>query len=367
MEPSYLKIDSLMSEYGIPHLNDSTSSGYHFISQIPFSSPVHRRLEEIGHLEDSLKEKYARVQSDDDKRKRPVPERDALGYSAIGRLMEYLSHRVIDEAGPESPIPITVSDAAVMRVERGREGMSMDITQYGDPLYMRDIRTTFSTHQKHKVYVGRVGKKLARRMPVYATVPRDNLSYRELFRIRKDLKLAAEYASQCSGTIPDAAVGWDRVISDYRRSRLYQFHQEFDSIEHDPPHTWPYAYWKLDLSTLPPCAANTIRNACWGLLNPTCLQTLCRILYADGWHPKHIAGLVRSYYESREGWGVDWEKYNPETRADFWVRIYCGLIVTGVDTLKDFDCRHQQAKGFCPVHWCGFKLEDYRARIEKRR
>lgn len=366
MEPSYLAIEELFSHYAIAHINDSTSSGYHFVSRIPFSHPVHRRLERIGHLEPELTDKYALRSASDRKRVRATPRRAALGYSGIGRLHEYLSHRVILQTRGLSPIPVTISDTAIHRRQRGREGMSMDITQYADPLYMRDIRTTFSTHQKHKVYIGRVGLALARRMPVYATLPRQDLGYRELFHLRRNLNEAAKYAGQCCGLIPAAAEGWGRLISDYRRSSLFSFHREFDSVPHHPRRLWKSTYLALDLSRLPPCVAHPIRNANWSLLSPTNLQNICRVLLAEGWLPSHIGGLLRAHYEEDLNWDTDWQKYDASCRANFWARIYCGMLHTGADDLSTFSCAAHQQRGFCPCHWCGFRLEDYRDRLEAR-
>jgi len=364
MEPSYQAIRSLFRRYGIEHINDTTSSGYHFLSFVPFSSPVHRKLERIGHLEPELAAKYAQRRNDDDKRLRRLPRRAGLGYSGMGRLHEFLSQAVIFRTRGLSPVPVTVSDTAVSRSKRGREGMSMDITQYADPLYMRDIRTTFSTHQKHKVYIGKVGAALAESMPVYATVPRGNLDIRELYRIRRNLRAAAEHARGCSGTIPDASAGWERLIDDYRRSTLFAFHRDFDSVSQYPRSRWAATYLGLDLEKLPPCVAQALRNPNWSLLVPTNIRNLCRFFLSLGWHPKHIAGLLRARYEEDLGWDTDWNKYDPSTRADFWARVYCGMVCTGADDLADFNCIAHQSRGFCPNHWCGQRLEDYRERLQ---
>jgi len=366
MEPTYTAIENVLRQYAIPHINDCTSSGYHFISEIPFSSPVHKRLEGIGHLEKSLREKYALVPGGDNKRKRPVPDRDGKAYSGIGRLIEFLCHRVIRQARGESPLEITISDAATGRSPRGREGMSLDITQYGDPLYMRDIRTSFSTHQKHKVHVKKVGLENGRALPVQATVPRNELSFFELFEIRKDLERAAEYAAQNRTAIPDAGEGWERVLEDYLASPLYSFHREFDAVEQEPPSRWPETYWKLNLDSLPPCAAKALRNAKQELIIPTNLQNICRIFFALGWHPKHIAGLIRSYYKRDLGWYTDWTKYDPQTRANFWARVYCGLLIDGLDSLKDFNCASQAEKGICPHPGCGYDLDRLRDAVYRR-
>ena len=113
MEPVYLAIEELLEEYGIPHINDSTSSGYHFISLIPYSSTVHRKLERIGFPEKSLLNKDSQTHREDNKRLRKLPLRAARGYSAIGRLHEFLSHLVIRRTRKSSPLPVTISDAAV--------------------------------------------------------------------------------------------------------------------------------------------------------------------------------------------------------------------------------------------------------------
>jgi hypothetical protein len=366
LEPAYRAIEDLFQDYSLPHLNDSTASGYHFVSRVPFSSPVHGRLEKIGTLEKSLLDQYAFVPGGDNKRKRPIPERDGRGYSAIGRLTEFLCHRVIEKASPRSELSITISDTARGRGARGREGMNLDITQYGDPLSMRTIRTSFSTHQKHKVYVGKVSIETARALPFFASVPRGKFSYQELFEIRRDLKEAARYADRAKSLVPDGAGGWGKVLDDYLDSRLYAFHRDFDSVEIDPPHRWAETYWKTDLSVLPACVANALRNPTWGLLVPSSIQTVCRVLMSRGWHPKHIAGLIYSHYTRNLDWGIDWTKYHAETRANFWARIYCGLIATGRDTLDDLNCVSHTEKGFCPSPWCGHNLSDSREALRKR-
>ena len=366
MEPTYRAIENLFRSYSLPHLNDSTASGYHFVSRIPFSSPVHARLERIGTLERSLLDKYAFVPGGDNKRKRAVSERDGRGYSAVGRLTEFLCHRVIEKAREKSELSITISDTARGRGPRGREGMNLDITQYGDPLFMRTIRTSFSTHQKHKVYVGKVSLETARALPFFAAVPRGRLSYRDLFEIRRDLREAARYARTAQSSVPDGAAGWGKILDDYLASPLYAFHREFDSVEIDSPHRWGETYWKTDLGALPACGAGALRNPAWGLLVPTSIQTVCRVLMSRGWHPKHIGGLIYSHYTRNHDWGIDWTKYHAETRANFWARVYCGLIATGIDTLDDFNCVSHTEKGFCPSPWCGHNLSECRDALLKR-
>jgi hypothetical protein len=74
------------------------------------------------------------------------------------------------------------------------------------------------------------------------------------------------------------------------------------------------------------------------LLKPAGIQLVTRVLLADGWHPRHIAGLIRSKFENPIfGWGVDWHDYEPSTRADFYTRLFAGLWATGVNILPCHD------------------------------
>jgi hypothetical protein len=84
------------------------------------------------------------------------------------------------------------------------------------------------------------------------------------------------------------------------------------------------------------------------LLKPAGIQLITRSLLAAGWHPRHIAGLVRSKFEDAAfQWGSAWESYEPATRADFYVRLFAGLYETGRDSLVDFNCTSNGEKGFC--------------------
>ena len=53
-------------------------------------------------------------------------------------------------------------------------------------------------------------------------------------------------------------------------------------------------------------------------------------LWQKGWHPRSIAGLIRSKFERDYGWGTYWYRYDAAARADFYVRVLCGeLLLSG--------------------------------------
>jgi len=226
---------------------------------------------------------------------------------------------------------------------------------------MRDIRCPFSTYQKHKYLQGKFGSRAAEEIPILVTLPRPKkYPVNALLDMRSDFGRCEEYAAEVSTKIPDSAVGVHKLINSYRSSRLYKFHRYFDSAEHDDPSVWPETYDRFDLSKLPYCVTHCLQYPNDNLLKPTNLQTLTRVLIKMGWHPKHIAGLVRSKLERDYGWGTLWYKYDASTRANFYIRLFAGLLCTGVDKEEDLNCAAHCEKGYCWQPHCGFNLADYR-------
>ena len=53
------------------------------------------------------------------------------------------------------------------------------------------------------------------------------------------------------------------------------------------------------------------------------------------------------------------------TRADFDVRVFAGMLATGLDTLVDFNCASAQEKDICPRTGCPFDLRVDRDRLAR--
>jgi hypothetical protein len=96
---------------------------------------------------------------------------------------------------------------------------------------------------------------------------------------------------------------FENLIRSYKRSRLYQFHKYFDYQEHNTYWDWQKTYDRFDLYSVPPYASHALSVPNDHLLKPTNLQILTKVLAGMGWHPKHIAGLIRSKFERDHGWG----------------------------------------------------------------
>jgi hypothetical protein len=157
-----------------------------------------------------------------------------------------------------------------------------------------------------------------------------------------------ELARRACVRIPEQSEGTARLVDCYLASRLRRFHEFFYSTWHDPRERWPQTYGRIPLEPLPLCVQKIILWPNDLLLKPAGIQLVTRCLLAHGWHPRHIAGLVRSRFEDEAlNWGINWNDYEPGTRADFYTSIFAGLQATGLDRLVDLNCTSNAEKGFC--------------------
>jgi hypothetical protein len=161
-------------------------------------------------------------------------------------------------------------------------------------------------------------------------------------------------------------VGTENIIADYKRSALKQFHEYFYSVEHERPEDWPATYDRIPLGDLPPCISDMLRFPNDSLLKPAEIRHLVRVLLAKDWHPRHIAGLLRSKYERDYGWGPEWYTYNAGMRADFYCRVFAGLVFLGKDNFTDFHCTSIKETNVCMYNNCICNLEEYRSILSRK-
>jgi hypothetical protein len=195
-------------------------------------------------------------------------------------------------------------------------------------------------------------------MLVAVPVPEDDPEI--AYAARGDLTLAAALASSTTTSIPEAVAGTESLIADYRRSDLASFHREFERVEPERPDWWPSSYDRLDLGGLPSCVRRILEEPNDLLLRPACIQLVVRALVAQGWHPRHVAGLIRSKYARQYGWVPGLHFDRPGVRADFYTRLFAGLMAVGRDQLVDLNCVSTQEKGLCPGVPCGWDLRALR-------
>ncbi|PIU18595.1 MAG: hypothetical protein COT16_01670 [Elusimicrobia bacterium CG08_land_8_20_14_0_20_44_26] len=360
IEPAYRKILEVFARFGIKPLTIMTGQGYHFTFKISRFSFADKILERCGFVSDSLKNSYKTVKG---RRKRPVSIRHGRAFEGMGKILEFIVQTVIRELGQENfQLPCVITDVAVGPSRRGhREALSFDLSMYGDPIFMRDIRCPFSTHQKHKMQWYKVGKDIAEDIPPRLAIPRNGITLEEALKIRISPEKTIELAKKVSCKIPDFSKEFPKLYKEYQSSKLYKLHKSFDREKIDDPSDWPKTYDALDTETLPVCTRLCILLPNNNLLRPTNLQNLVRVLLYKGWHPKHIAGLVYSkYVREQYNWTENWQKYNPSSRANFYVRIFSDLILAGIDKEVDMNCVSANEIGFCVKEWCGWNLSDFK-------
>jgi len=329
LEPIYQIISQTFGEECII---DTTWSGYHLLTNIWKKSSVYELLFELGKswrddgtprcLEKSLVTAYNEKIYDDLKRNSGTDLKDGVVYQQFGRVLEFLSHQIIQQAQEKVSLPVTICDST-------EECLSLDLSQYADPVYMRIIRSVFSSWDKHNQIESLsqiVGK------PPFLDIVRkygsyENQDIKQVLHLAQDYERAVEYNQQFSNCIPLAGKKTLALIEQYAQSKLYSFHQEFDKTEHDATDE-NYKLAKFD------------HNLSWDtremmeypnptLLQPRNLKRLTEELMSKGWHPKHIGGMLAGRYEA-EGKGWDkryWSKYKPRTRANFWARTYAALAL----------------------------------------
>ncbi len=207
-QPVFLAIQRILSAVGIRPLHAISGRGHHFVWKAPIASPVFEQLVQIGRLTPALEGQYTTKQPPDD-----VPVGLPLGkaFSGLGLVMEYVAHRVLSESQENCPIPVYPEAVDFGPQQRGKEMISVDISEYGDPLHTRGMRTPFSIYLKPWQYTNMVGSAIEAKLPVMVMVPRDDLEVEQAVEIMRDMGKAAELASRTDCLIPDCSRGLEAL------------------------------------------------------------------------------------------------------------------------------------------------------------
>jgi hypothetical protein len=288
-------------------------------------------------------------------------------FAGLGLVMEFLAHRIQKLAAPTSAVPIELTAVEVGPRFRDREMVSLDISEYGDPLHTRTLRVPFSLYHKPAQLGWLNGSDGEPHAAPLCFLPLGRLSVAEALKVRHDVRRVAEVALQVSTAIPEQADGTDRLVSDYLASPLARFHDEFYSQEQHPPEAWPETYDRTDLEVLPNCARAMLVTPNDALLHPSSMRLVTRVLLALGWHPRHIAGLICSRFARDYEWRDQWTECDPATRADFYTRVFAGLFAVGNDDLIDLNCQSSKEQGICGVTECHHNLQTFQRSALARR
>ncbi|MEY5012917.1 MAG: hypothetical protein RLY69_632 [Verrucomicrobiota bacterium] len=344
-QPLVEAIETCLLNYGIRYLHLITGQGHHFVWKFSKHSAVAKRIAGLG------------IHTPSDGTARAT---DPL-FAHISLLMEYFAHRVKREASGRCELPVEITAQHVGPGNSGmREMLSIDISEYGDPLHSRMIRMPYTVYRKPWIsgLFGRLG--IEDRISEFFTLPLHEMDLTRLLELRHHPEEIIKLARYAGVGIPCEERGTARLLDDYLGSSLASFHRQFYAVRQDSPSLWPSGYDRTPLEKFPPCVAHVLRFPNDLLLKPSGIQLVVRSLLASGWHPRHIAGLIRSKFENPLfGWQNKWIEYDPSQRAEFYVRLFAGELSEGLDTAVDFNCVSQQEKEFC-WHPRGCSLEPLR-------
>jgi sugar phosphate isomerase/epimerase len=350
-EPAVRVIQTLLLQWGIRPLHMITGQGHHFVWRVSRTSDLAGRIAALCPARELLGACQERVPP----ALHSHIDREAhRAFAATALLMEYLAHRVKEVAGPLSQFPVEITAVHVGPcASKQREIISIDISEYGDPLHTRMVRMPFTNYLKPWVTGLARSLGIEESIPAIRCIPLHEMDIRQAIKVRQVDADVINLARHASVSIPEQAEGTARLLQDYLTSHLRQFHERFYSDQHDVKDRWPETYDRTLEDLFPPCARHIVTWPNDLLLKPAGMQMVTRCLLAAGWHPRHIAGFIRSKFENPAfNWGVNWADYVPAIRADFYTRLFAGLYATGLDPLIDLNCTSTQKKGFCfaPSH-----------------
>jgi hypothetical protein len=356
-------IELTLTKYAIRPLHILSGRGHHFVWRVRRDSAQFRKLAQLGRGPPSL---WATEGELHPPNSRGVPSELAHAFAGLGLVMEFLAHQIKRCAAPLTPIPVELTAIEVGPSAHGREMISIDLSEYGDPLYARMMRVPFSVYLKPWQQSWAFAPEVLETLSPVFVIPLHETTWREGMRTMRDAAAATKLAATCRTKIPDASQSMAELIGDYEKSSLAQFHDWFYSQEQHEPAQWNQTYDRLALEILPGCARMVLEHPNDLLLRPGNIRRLVRVMLALGWHPRHIAGLIHSKYARPFRW-TQFRGCDPATRADFYTRIFAGAFVTGYDDLIDFNCVSAQEQHVCPFTNCGFNLLDFRQSALNRR
>jgi len=354
LEPVYEAVQRVWTAFGLHTQAIATGRGYQFTGQIPLDHPV---IDELATLVPDVPAWHDGVST---RRLADVnaslDPRHARAAAGLGLILEFIAHLTMREASLTTQIPVVVNGTVVGHGRAERECISIDFSHAGDPLDVRHARMAFSTYQWHMLRPDIFGTSIQLLGPLTA-LPRADAPLASWLACDRGLMGGLRAARRLSVQLPDVSRGIAHIVEAYARSPLAAFHRGFHASLPQKRARVP------DMDRLPACLRQSLEYPNDLLLKPEHIQHLVRGLMARHWRPAEVARLIQEKYEADHGWGDRWSRQHAGTRAEFDVRVFAGLIATGLDSLIDFNCVSAQEKDICPRSGCPYDLRRDRDRL----
>jgi len=351
----------VLKRYGVSPLQAVGGRGYHLVWAVRRGSQAFKLLSSLGRLPMSLAERY-------DQPHMPAGESVDLelgrAFAGLGMVLEFVGHQVLSTAYLQSRVPNEITSIEVGPGAYGREMVSFDLSEYGDPLDTRHIRIPFSAYLKPRQLTWCIGEDGVRKILPLFEIPVASMSLDESIATMRNPDAILALSRQVTNRIPDHSDAMEALFEEYSKSELARFHDWFYSVPFEEGDT------SLEdttvVSQLPPCASWPLDQPGDLLLKPVFVQHLARVLYALGWHPCDVTAFITRKFRAGPILGDFWITEDAANRAIFYTRLFTGLIATHQDELIDFNCVSRREKGYCVAPQCSSNLVDYKKLVLAR-
>ena len=353
----------ILGQAGVVPLILVSGRGFHLVWAVPRSSRAFSRLARLGWVSPSLQATYAQPRSPGGL---SVDLELGRAFAGLGLILEFIGQRVLAEAAESCALPIQLTAIEVGTGTGGREIISFDLSEYGDPLHTRHVRLPFSAYLKPRQLLWALGEEgLNRLLPIFE-VPLTGMTPIQAIIDARSPDRVLDLSRHTSVRIPNASEPMESLLDAYRESELATFHNEF--YRQLPEQTSFRAVRRsIRIQEVPPCVEWLLKHPNDWLLRPASLQHVARVLTALDWSPPAISELICGSYRSDCNWGDIWARLDQANRSIFYTRLFTGMIATGCDKLIDLNCVSHKEKGYCLIPDCCCNLVQYRNMLVERR
>ena len=135
----------ILGHAGLDPLILVSGRGFHLVWAIARNSKAFSCLARLGRIPPTLEARYAQSCSPSGSK---VDSDLGCAYAALGMVLEFVGQRVLSASATTCSVPVQLTAVEVGPGSRGREIVSFDISEYGDPLHRRHVRLPFSAYLK---------------------------------------------------------------------------------------------------------------------------------------------------------------------------------------------------------------------------
>ncbi len=329
-EPVIRVVEEWLTAWEIRPIHLITGRGHHFVWRVGKESPVAVHLAALGRAgaDEAMEE-----------------ESSEAAFAGLALVMEHVAHEIRKQASPRSYIPVEITALHVgPSTTSSREIVSIDISEYGDPMATRVIRVPFSRYRKAIQLGFAHAPDGLGAIPAMFVIPLHEMDWHQALKVRQDVSDIIGLARCTSMRIPLQEAGMRNLLQHYLKSDLRGFHEDYLRGKRKAESEAQRLPWE----EFPQCVRHLFEEPNDCLLKPAGMQQVTRTLLALGWPPPQIARVIGdTFCDQGHRWGQHWDFYDPVMRSEFYVRLFSGLIATGADALVDFNCKSTQEKGFC--------------------